>query len=62
MDEFITDTAGSAVAVINPEAEYKVVIEGHADEISWYVNYISDNGLIYALEMVATIKLLLVRW
>lgn len=49
VDEFITDTYGSAVAVINPEAEYKVVIEGHADEISWYVNYISDNGLIYVI-------------
>lgn len=49
VEEFITDTYGSAVAVINPEAEYKVVIEGHADEISWYVNYISDNGLIYVI-------------
>lgn len=46
VDEFITDTYGTAVAVINPEAAYRVVIEGHADEISWYVNYISDNGLI----------------
>ena len=44
VDEFITDTYGSAVGVINPDAKYKVVIEGHADEISWYVNYISDNG------------------
>ena len=49
VDEFITDTYGSAVGVINPEAKYKVVIEGHADEISWYVNYISDNGLIYVI-------------
>ena len=49
VDEFITDTYGSAVAVINPGAKYKVVIEGHADEISWYVNYISDNGLIYVI-------------
>ena len=32
VDEFITDTYGSAVAVINPDAKYKVVIEGHADE------------------------------
>ena len=45
-DEFITDTYGSAVAVINPDHEYKVVIEGHSDEISWYVNYISEKGLI----------------
>ena len=46
VDEFITDTYGTAVGVINPEAEFKVVIEAHSDEISWYVNYISDKGLI----------------
>lgn len=49
VDEFITDIYGTAVGVINPEAEYKVVIEGHADEISWYVNYITDEGLIYVI-------------
>lgn len=49
VDEFITDTYGTAVAVINPRAKYKVVIEGHADEISWYVNHIADNGLIYVI-------------
>ncbi|NBT88378.1 MAG: M42 family peptidase [Flavobacteriaceae bacterium] len=49
VDEFITDAYGTAVGVINPEAPYRVVIEGHADEISWYVNYISDNGLIYVI-------------
>jgi len=49
VDEFITDTYGTAVAVINPKAKYKVVIEGHADEISWYVNYITKDGLIYVV-------------
>ena len=49
VDDFITDVYGTAVGVINPEAKYKVVIEGHSDEISWYVNYISDNGLIYVI-------------
>ncbi|HET8886605.1 MAG TPA: M42 family metallopeptidase [Salinimicrobium sp.] len=49
VDEFITDTYGTAVGVINPQAEFKVVIEGHADEISWYVNYITDDGLIYVI-------------
>ncbi len=49
VDEFITDIYGTAVGVINPEADYKVVIEGHADEISWYVNYITDDGLIYVI-------------
>lgn len=48
-DTFITDTYGTAVAVINPKATYKVVIEAHSDEISWYVNYITDNGLIYVI-------------
>ncbi|SDQ68477.1 M42 family metallopeptidase [Flagellimonas zhangzhouensis] len=49
VDEFITDTYGTAVAVINPEAKYKVVIEGHSDEISWYVNYVTDDGLLYVI-------------
>lgn len=49
VDDFITDTYGTAVAVINPEAKYKVVIEAHSDEIAWYVNYITDKGLIYVI-------------
>lgn len=49
VDEFITDSYGTAVGVINPDAPFKVVIEGHSDEISWYVNYITDEGLIYVI-------------
>ncbi len=49
VDTFITDTYGTAVGVINPEAKFKVVIEGHSDEISWYVNYITNDGLIYVI-------------
>ncbi|SHI60513.1 M42 family metallopeptidase [Flavobacterium terrae] len=49
VDTFITDTYGTAVGIINPDAPYKVVIEGHSDEISWYVNYITDDGLIYVI-------------
>src|SRR6056297_302920 len=49
VDDFITDTYGTAVAVINPDAKYRVVIEGHSDEISWYVNYITDEGLLYVV-------------
>ena len=49
VDTFITDSYGTAVGVINPEAKFKVVIEGHADEISWYVNYITPEGLIYVI-------------
>ena len=49
VDEFITDSYGTAVGVINPDAPFKVVIEGHSDEISWYINYITDEGLIYVI-------------
>ncbi|MEZ4805253.1 MAG: M42 family metallopeptidase [Bacteroidia bacterium] len=47
IDEYISDAYGSVAAVINPGKKYKVVIEAHADEISWFVNYISDDGYIY---------------
>lgn len=49
VDTFITDTYGTAVGIINPDAKYKVVIEGHADEIAWYVNYINDEGMVYVI-------------
>lgn len=49
IDEWFIDDYGTAVGVINPGQDYKVVIEAHADEISWYVNYITDNGLIYVI-------------
>lgn len=49
VDSFITDTYGTAVGIINPTATYKVVIEAHADEISWYINYITDDGLLHVV-------------
>ena len=47
IDEYFVDTYGTAVGVINPEAPYKVVIEAHADEISYFVHYITKDGFIY---------------
>lgn len=47
VDTYFTDTYGTVVGVINPEAKYKVVIEAHADEISWFVNYITKEGYLY---------------
>ena len=47
IDTHIVDTYGTVVGVINPEAKYKVVIEAHADEISWFVHYITPEGFIY---------------
>lgn len=49
VDETYIDNYGTAVGIINPKAKYKVVIEAHADEISWFVNYITKDGLIYVI-------------
>lgn len=49
IDEWHLDNYGTAYGIINPDQEYKVVIEAHADEISWYVNYIADNGFIQVI-------------
>lgn len=47
IDDYFVDTYGTVVGVINPKAQYKVVIEAHADEISWFVSYITKDGFIY---------------
>ena len=47
VDTHYTDAYGTTVGVINPLEPFKVVIEAHADEISWFVNYITDEGLLY---------------
>jgi len=41
------DPYGTAVGIINQKATFKVVIEAHVDEISWFVNYINPEGLLY---------------
>lgn len=47
VDTYMVDTYGSVVGVINPDAPYKVVVEAHADEIAWFVHYITGDGFIY---------------
>lgn len=47
VDTYEVDAYGSTYGIINPDAPYKVVIEAHADEISWFVNYITEEGFIY---------------
>jgi putative aminopeptidase FrvX len=46
IDEWHLDNYGTAYGIINPGQPFRVVIEGHADEISWFVNHIDDNGFI----------------
>ena len=47
IDKHEVDNYGTAYGIINPAAKFRVVIEAHADEISWFVSYISADGLIY---------------
>ena len=47
IDDYIIDNYGSVAGIINPGKDYKVVIEAHADEISWFVHYITKDGFIY---------------
>ncbi|UDQ98222.1 M42 family metallopeptidase [Lentisphaerota bacterium WC36G] len=46
-DEVKTDVMGNTISVINPNAEFKVMLAGHYDEIGFQIVYISDEGLIY---------------
>ncbi|HQQ93000.1 MAG TPA: M42 family metallopeptidase [Bacteroidia bacterium] len=47
IQDYLVDTYGTVVGIVNPDARYKVVIEAHADEISWFVHYITKDGFIY---------------
>ncbi len=47
VDSHFLDPYGTAVGVVNGDNKFKVVIEAHADEISWFVNYVTPEGMIY---------------
>lgn len=47
VDDIITDEYGNVAGVINPDADFKVVIEAHADEIAWYIHTISSKGFLH---------------
>ncbi|KHE66863.1 M20/M25/M40 family metallo-hydrolase [Halobacillus sp. BBL2006] len=46
-DEIKTDHAGNAIAVLNPEADFKILLAGHCDEIALVVNRIDDHGFLH---------------
>ena len=50
VDETFVDNYGTAVGIINPGKDFKVVIEAHADEIAWYVRHITEEGFIYVVK------------
>jgi putative aminopeptidase FrvX len=46
-DDFFVDAYGNVTAIINPQEEFKVMIEAHADEIAWYVHTITADGFLH---------------
>lgn len=41
------DTHGSGYGIVNPDADRKVMVVGHADEVGLIVKYVDDSGFVY---------------
>ena len=46
-DEIKTDLHGNVILSINPEAEVRLMLAGHADQIGLIISHIDENGFIY---------------
>jgi tetrahedral aminopeptidase len=46
-DQVTTDLHGNVIAVRNPDAEIKIMMAGHCDQIGAIVQYIDDEGYLY---------------
>ncbi len=42
-----TDVHGNVSAVLNPDAEMKVMLAGHMDEIGFIIHYVNDEGMLF---------------
>lgn len=51
INQYFVDVTGSVAGILNPEKKYKVLIEAHVDQVSYYVNYISKEGFIYVTKI-----------
>ena len=47
-DEVTTDLHGNVIAAVNPKAERRVMFAGHCDQIGLLVQYIDDDGYLWA--------------
>lgn len=45
-DEIRTDYTGNVISVLNPEADFKILLCGHIDEIGLIITQIQDNGFL----------------
>lgn len=50
-DKLICDVHGNSIAVLNPTAEFKLMIAGHIDEIGLMITHIDDKGFIYTAQI-----------
>ncbi|WP_163536597.1 M20/M25/M40 family metallo-hydrolase [Gracilibacillus sp. YIM 98692] len=50
-DEIQTDNAGNAIAILNKDADFHLLLAGHCDEVAFVVNRIDENGFIYIEKM-----------
>nr|ATL63355.1 endoglucanase [Alkalilimnicola sp.] len=46
-DQMLTDHAGNVIGVLNPEAEFKILLAGHSDEIGFVIQRIDEDGFLY---------------
>lgn len=46
-DKVHTDVHGNVWAIVNPDAEMKIMLAGHMDEIGFMIHYIDENGFLY---------------
>jgi endoglucanase len=46
-DKVETDVHGNVYAILNPQAEMRIMLAGHMDEIGFLVHYISEDGFLY---------------
>jgi tetrahedral aminopeptidase len=46
-DTVRTDVHGNVIAALNPEAQPRVMLTAHSDELGFLIRYIDDNGFLY---------------
>ncbi|RQW23015.1 M42 family peptidase [Bacillus sp. C1-1] len=51
VEDVTTDLAGNAIATVNPDAPFRVLLAGHCDEIGFMVKSIDESGFIYVEEL-----------
>ncbi|WP_110495928.1 M42 family peptidase [Candidatus Karelsulcia muelleri] len=49
-DSIETDNYGTVIGIINKYNSFKIVIEANVEERQWYINYISDDGIISCVD------------